>query len=97
MATSAKHRDLAALLPLAGAFLFMSPLILAFNSIRLVFGLPVILLYVFGVWLLLILGAAWLARHLSEEDPALPPSGDTAAAPAPDLPSKDTDGDTGRA
>lgn len=74
MATSPKHRDLAALLPIAGAFLFMSPLILAFNSIRLVFGLPVIALYIFGVWLLLILGAALLARHLSEEETVLPRS-----------------------
>lgn len=75
MATTPKHRDMAILLPVAGGFFFMSPLILAFNSIRLVFGLPVIVLYVFGVWLLLILGAAWLARHLHEEqDPALPPA-----------------------
>ena len=78
MATSPKHRDLAALLPIIGAFLFMSPLILAFNSIRLVFGLPVIALYIFGVWLLLILGAALLSRHLSDED-IVSPRSDAAA------------------
>ncbi len=72
MKTTPKYRDLAVLLPLAGAFLFMSPLIAAFNSIRLVFGLPLIVLYVFGVWLLLILGAALLAGHLAEEETALP-------------------------
>ncbi len=96
MATSAKHRDLAVLLPLAGAFLFMSPLILAFNSIRLVFGLPVILLYIFGVWLLLILGAAWLARHLTEDDPALPPAGDPRGAEMPGASPSGSDDGPGR-
>lgn len=86
MTTTPRYRDLAVLLPLAGGFLLMSPLIVAFNSVRLAFGLPVIVLYVFGVWLLLILGAIFLARHLAEDEVALPlsdPLADPRAGPPP--------------
>ena len=66
MANQLKIRDLSFLLPSAGVFLLLSPLVEIFNSPRSVGGLPLIVLYVFGVWLGLILLGMWLSRHQRE-------------------------------
>lgn len=64
--TSRRASSVAMLLPVLGAFLLMSPLITIFAGTRLVFGVPLIVAYVFGVWLFLLVAAAWLAMHLDE-------------------------------
>lgn len=61
-----KLRDGALLLPLFGAFLLVSPLITVFSGITTVFGLPLIFVYVFGVWLGLVLVARAMARRLDK-------------------------------
>jgi len=54
----------AAVLPLLGLFLLMPPFILLFTSARAVLGIPLVVLYIFGVWAVL-LAASWrLARRL---------------------------------
>ena len=73
-------RDAAVLLPVLAAFLLMPPVITLFTGTHTVWGVPLIVAYLFGVWLALIVGAALLARRLapqSAQDPAPP---DDAAA-----------------
>lgn len=60
-----RRRDLAVLLPLVGGFLLVSPLIRVFAAEATLFGIPLIILYVFGVWAGLIGASAVLARRLS--------------------------------
>ena len=57
-------RDAAALLPLLGLVLLMPPVITLFAVGLDVAGVPLIVVYVFGVWLALIACAALLARRL---------------------------------
>lgn len=59
-----KLQDSALLLPLFGAFLLVSPLITVFTGTTLLFGLPLIFVYIFGVWLGLVLLARTMARRL---------------------------------
>jgi len=54
-----------------GALLIIPPLVYIFNHPILFFGVPQIVLYLFGVWALLVLGAAMLTHYLpraSDED-----------------------------
>ena len=62
-------RDLAALLPAAGLFLIMPPFVTLFAGPIEVAGVPLIVVYLFGVWLALVAAAAWLARRLSPRSP----------------------------
>ena len=61
-----KLRDGALLLPIFGAFLLVSPLITVFTGVTTVFGLPLIFVYIFGVWLGLVLVARAMARRLDK-------------------------------
>lgn len=51
-------------LPLLGLFLLMPPVITLFARGAGIAGVPLIVLYVFGVWIALIVCAALLAPHL---------------------------------
>lgn len=64
-AGSTRTRDVAALLPVLGVFLLMPPVITLFAADADVGGVPLIVIYLFGVWLALIAGAAVLARRLA--------------------------------
>ncbi len=70
LATSAtrkrKLRDSALLLPLFGVFLLVSPFITIFTGPITVFGLPLIFVYIFGVWLGLVILARAMARRLDK-------------------------------
>ena len=57
-------RDMAVLLPAAGAFLLLPPFIHVFTGGANLFGIPLIVVYLFGVWTGLILLARILARRL---------------------------------
>ena len=61
-----KIRDRALILPLIGLALLMPPIALIFQSEAKLFGLPVTLIYVFGVWAGLILAARLQARALRD-------------------------------
>lgn len=83
---AARLHDVAVLLPCVGLLLLMPPFIGLFSPRLTVLGIPVLVLYLFGVWALLIAAAAVLARRLDPPD-AVPRSGldappDTAAPPA---------------
>lgn len=57
-------RDAAVVLPFATAALLLPPLVLVFAQPSLVAGIPLIILYIYGVWALAVLGAFLIARHL---------------------------------
>lgn len=61
---SGRARDAATLLPILGLFLLMPPVITLFAVHFEMFGVPLIVVYLFGVWLALIICAALLARRL---------------------------------
>lgn len=75
---SPRLRDAAALLPALAVFLLMPPVITLFTGSGEVAGVPLIVAYLFGVWLALIVCAALLARRLLPP-PAGPPPDDAAA------------------
>lgn len=79
---SARLRDAAMLLPAIGTFLFLPPAITLFVGTGTLGGVPLIVLYLFGVWLVLIACAAVLARRLADPPPPAadaPPSDETPA------------------
>ncbi len=61
-------RDRARCVPLAGAFLLLSPLLNAVSGAGTIAGVPVNLLYVFGVWFTLIFITFRLASGLEHDD-----------------------------
>jgi hypothetical protein len=63
-----RARDAALVLPLAGLVLIAPPAINLFLADLSVFGVPLIGVYLFGVWGLLIVGARLLSRRLGEDD-----------------------------
>jgi hypothetical protein len=62
-------RDAATLLPFAAAALLLPPFILVFAAPVLIAGVPLIVVYVFGVWATVIL-AAWLLSRCHGREPA---------------------------
>lgn len=59
-----KLRDGALILPIFGAFLLLSPLVQVFTGAATILGLPLIFVYIFGVWFGLVLAARAMARRL---------------------------------
>lgn len=59
-------QDVAAILPFGLAVMLLPPVILIFATPVRVLGLPLILLYVFGIWALAILSAFLIARRLAD-------------------------------
>lgn len=58
----AGREDIAVLVPFFGVVLLMPPLLNLFDDLQAPFGVPVEVLYLFGVWLLVIAGAVLLSR-----------------------------------
>ena len=61
-----RDTEIALVLPLIGIALFSPPLVGIFASETRVFGAPLIVAYIFIVWIALIFGARWVSRRLSE-------------------------------
>lgn len=55
------------LLTAGGLLLLVPPLVHVFNHDIAVFGVPQIVFYLFGVWLALIAGTAWLTSRIPAE------------------------------
>jgi hypothetical protein len=79
---SSKTPDAAVVLPLFGLFLLMPPIITLFATQIDIGGVPLIVVYVFGVWAALILCAALLARRLDPLPPAPATATPATATPA---------------
>lgn len=68
MANRQKTREVAFVLPVVGVLLLLSPLVSLFKDAGSVFGIPMAVLYVFGVWVALIVVAVLLARRLKSSE-----------------------------
>ncbi|MGB0498172.1 MAG: hypothetical protein ACPGID_07520 [Rubricella sp.] len=64
-----RRQDGAVLLPIIGVIALMPPVAPFFGGDRQIAGLPLQVVYVFGVWLLLILAARRVARLLMQDEP----------------------------
>lgn len=60
-------RDVATLLPVVTAILLLPPIVLIFSVPRLVAGIPMIVVYFFGVWFLAVIAALLTARRLPRQ------------------------------
>lgn len=68
-------RDAATVLPFVAAVLLMPPIVLIFAAPVLVGGIPLIVVYIFGVWVAVILAAFLAARRLARpRGPRMEPS-----------------------
>lgn len=65
-----KPRDAALVTPIIGAALLLPPIATVFEIGGTVFGIPFVVVHVFGVWAALILAALLLSRKLVREQPA---------------------------
>ena len=65
---AAKFRDAAFLLPIAGLFMLLPPIIDLFTVKTHLFGIPLIVAYVFGLWSALIIIAFWFSRRLKDPE-----------------------------
>ncbi|MCO5105823.1 MAG: hypothetical protein M9907_01950 [Burkholderiaceae bacterium] len=93
--SSPRLRDAAVVLPLVGLFLLMPPVITLFVRPADVVGVPLIVAYLFGVWLALIVCAAVLGRRIAPD--AAPDSGRSAASdPGPESAGQPRDPDRDR-
>ena len=61
-------RDAATLLPVTAAILLLPPFILGFAVPVLVAGIPLIVAYNFGAWIVIVFCAWLLAHNLAKED-----------------------------
>ena len=82
MARLERTNERAFVLPIAGFLLFVPPLIGLFDGRATVAGIPLVLLYIFGGWMLLIAAARQLARRLLSESRDRGGRGGTAGQPA---------------
>ena len=60
-------RSAAVVVPLLGAFLLLPPFLPLFAAPVQVFGLPLIVVYIFGVWAVLVAATWALTRRLGPE------------------------------
>ena len=79
-------RNAAVLVPLLGLLLLLPPLIAPFTVPARMFGIPLVVLYLFGLWAALIATACWLARRLGAPAAASGADGDEKARLRPEPP-----------
>ncbi len=65
--TGGRLADRAFVLPVIAFFLLTPPILTIFNAPMFVFGIPLLHVYCFAVWLLAIAGGGWLARRMVAE------------------------------
>lgn len=63
-----KSRESAALLVCLGVVVLCPPIALIFSKARWLFDVPLPVFYIFGTWLLLVLGAVWVSRVLPDTE-----------------------------
>lgn len=76
-------RDAATILPVVAAVLLLPPVILVFSASVTLGGVPLIVIYVFGVWAAVILAAWLLARHQARVPDGAGDSAEIAATGEP--------------
>lgn len=78
-----KARDAGVILPVFGAVALTPPVAWIFSIDTQLFGIPLVVLYVFVVWAVLILGARGIARRIEADTGETRPFGPAGAAPGP--------------
>lgn len=73
--------NLAVLVPVLGLFLWLPPFVGLFSAPLRVFGIPLIVAYLFGVWVVLVAVACRLASQLDLTDAEATPA--EGASPGP--------------
>lgn len=68
-------RDAASVLPVLAILLLTPPLVLIFTAPVRVAGVPLIVVYIFGLWAAIVAVAAFLARRLERAGAPEPPHG----------------------
>jgi len=81
LAQSPRLRDAAVVLPLLGLFAWMPPVLGLFAASGRVLGVPLIVAWLFGIWLALIAAAFWFSRRLDTEDEPQPTEETAALEP----------------
>ena len=66
--TGGRLTDRAFVLPVVAFFLLTPPILVIFNAPTLVFGIPLLHVYCFAVWLIAIACGGWLARRMIADD-----------------------------
>ncbi len=79
MSNRRKIENGALALPIFGAILIVPPLLNVFNVEVLIFGAPLIIIYLFSLWILLIIATFFLSRHLPD-NPTLEQNNDSFEA-----------------
>lgn len=79
-----RRRDAGFFLPVAGVLLLLPPFINLFTHPRLIWGIPLEVVYLFGVWLALILGAFALSRVVPAASDAPVPKAPRPTGRTPD-------------
>ena len=69
MATSVRQEKLCGVLGILCFLLLSYPLLQIFNYNTLMTGLPLLFLYIFGVWVLAIIGLYGMSRRFAAPDP----------------------------
>ncbi len=77
-------KDLATLMPWVGLFLFTPPVLFLFRPDTTIFDVPVLPVYLFTMWFVLILTSRKLTEHLIDEPGAL--RGSHQSDPSPGAP-----------
>lgn len=72
MNTPRRIRLIAFFLPIAGLILLMPPMVFVFDRPGTLFGIPIIIAFLFFVWLSMILATYFLQRHLELPSSARP-------------------------
>lgn len=62
-----RWRDLAVLLPITGLFLFFSPLLQVFSHEGVFLGVPYLIAFLFGSWIVLIVLTYLLSRRITDD------------------------------
>lgn len=83
-ADAQRVRDAATLLPVTAAILLLPPFILVFAAPLLIAGIPLIVVYVFGVWAAIVFCAWLLAHSLARADVTADTEGEAEARSSPD-------------
>lgn len=90
-----KIRDSIVALTVIGTWLMMPPMLEVFQGPPAIFGMPMIVVYLFGTWLVLIVTTALVVRRIArfegqsapdqplDTDPQATPSGEDLSPPAP--------------
>jgi uncharacterized membrane protein len=73
-----KLENIAAALPVFGAAMIFPPIVRVFAPDARLFGVPIIVIYLFAIWMMFIIATYFLSRRLKQSDVDQPGDGGSA-------------------